>query len=472
MSKLNFKSLFNEQPDSRFPVYGTTDIRGHEIVAPSNAERAATIEFQLSSLPEIGLAFATLFGLYHTIDEYSKGNKKTAGFIGVLTTLPFIGSIRSLIPQIANFTAEDMALFASKLKTGAKLTSQETQLAKSIAANGNDIKQAVSKLGPKISPVVKEIQTYKLPYISRMGQQSYDELLQKYFMGTIDKNQLVSELRLGRNPSPGLAQFVTKYGVKFFDNEIKQIQDLSKSFKDMPNYSKTSIAVKTAAGVEKNITIQLIDKKVLNQWGGRWLDYLQSGGFAYADNNTVYIVMDNIEGATNAQFADLLYHEIGHIKDPSLTTSPKIANRWATTGMEGVRDLAKSRELADKGLAGTAEYNKFLQSGERKYMLFPAEITVENARILQRMSDNASELRSIYSRKDLLQGLDELISYAKNPTTAKFTKRASTILGYEDQMVSDYFNLLVKKPSAYKDLWTKIAQQADYLKTQINLAAR
>jgi hypothetical protein len=195
--------------------------------------------------------------------------------------------------------------------------------------------------------------------------------------------------------------------------------------------------------------------------------------FADTANDGIYIIKDNVSNLSGKQLEDVLVHEFAHIKDPSIVKSPKFINLYNTRAVKGIEDwanAAKLRELERSGVTGLSDKaSKLEKSGVEKYYLNPNEIIANNTMVIQNLATNTSYLKNIMTKDQIMKGLDGIIDFAKG-NNASWSDDATKLLGYNDPDIFSHFEKLIKKPSEYRKLWTKLAQQADYLKSQIKIA--
>lgn len=181
-------------------------------------------------------------------------------------------------------------------------------------------------------------------------------------------------------------------------------------------------------------------KEYAKKWGSNLAD-----SYGGALGNKVFIVIDNVKKLDPKDIDQLFYHEFTHIKDPSIVSS-KLEKLYKP-------DVPRySKEYFSKG-----------------YYFHPKELIANTSKILNGMSTNTQEVMKKIGKERSLKGLDDLILWTKG-VKKDMTEDMSKLLGYEQPFVIKHLNNLQKKPSEYKKLLTKIAQQADYLKSQVKLS--
>ena len=436
---------------------------------PSEYKRTLLTIFGIGTafIPVVGPFISAGIGLADAGMYYQEGDKKTAGVVAVFSMLPFVGSIVSKIPGVKELGTKGMALLASKLSKGQKLTQLESEIVNSINKFKQFINSELTKVSSKISPITKEIQSLKPAYIERFGRNEYDELLRDYISGTSDKNYFLQSLNSAKKASPNLASFVTRFGIKFSKNEIDQIR------KVIDNIGSDAIDIVKLETKNGPRTIKVI--KVDGDWVTKNRPNLtNSAGWAQSEDNLVFINRAETQYMNNKSIDDLLMHEFGHIKDPSIIKSPvyqKLYNTKASQGIESLKKVA-DYEKTDWGALGlskpVSDIDYLKKVGTKNYILNPNEIIANNTMTLQSFATQTERLSKVLPKKDILKGLDDIINHAKGNPNA-WSREAEKLLGYNYPYIRDHLETLVSKPSEYKKLWVKLAQQSEYLKSQIKL---
>ena len=436
---------------------------------PSEYKRTLLTIFGIGTafIPVVGPFISAGIGLADAGMYYQEGDKKTAGVVAVFSMLPFVGSIVSKIPGVKELGTKGMALLASKLSKGQKLTQLESEIVNSINKFKQFINSELTKVSSKISPITKEIQSLKPAYIERFGRNEYDELLRDYISGTSDKNYFLQSLNSAKKASPNLASFVTRFGIKFSKNEIDQIR------KVIDNIGSDAIDIVKLETKNGPRTIKVI--KVDGDWVTKNRPNLtNSAGWAQSEDNLVFINRAETQYMNNKSIDDLLMHEFGHIKDPSIIKSPvyqKLYNTKASQGIESLKKVA-DYEKTDWGALGLSkpvgDIAHLKKVGTKNYILNPNEIIANNTMTLQSFATQTERWSKVLPKKDILKGLDDIINHAKGNPNA-WSREAEMLLGYNYPYIRDHLETLVSKPSEYKKLWVKLAQQSEYLKSQIKL---
>ena len=115
----------------------------------------------------------------------------------------------------------------------------------------------------------------------------------------------------------------------------------------------------------------------------------------------------------------------------------------------------KARNLFNKGI--------------KQYYLNPNEIIANNAMVLQNFATNTKNLGNIMNKNQMISALDGVIKWSKG-NAVSWTDDVSKVLGYYDQTISNHFKYLSQNPVEYRKFISKLAQQAEYLKSQVKIA--
>ena len=436
--------LIEQIPDTRFTPRGLSDAEHRKILYGTPEEQQAVVflmEFGTALFPVVGPFLSGGIGILHAIDEWTKGNKKTAGFITVLSSKVW-------------------AAISSKLSKGQKLLPEELVLYKEVAKNSEKVQEVLKKTSEKLSPLIGEIKKLRPKYIERFGQESYDELLKDFITGTSDRNYFLQSLRSGQTAQPKLARFISKFGIKFAPNEVTNIQKVVKGVKEIGNFEKVTLNSEAGNRVIDVITVDL-------DWVVKNMPKMKNASMVASNKgNTIIVIKENIENLSERELENLLYHEFAHIKDPAMVKSPKLIEKYDLEAIPGMKDWAESMELRKLGLVKKAE--DLYDRGLRGYYFNPYEIKANNTKILQSFSNNTEMLMNVRNKDQILKSLDEIINFATKG--GKMGKDAFTLLSLYDNEIAAHFVLLKKRPSLWKEFRTNLAKQANYLKSQIKIA--
>jgi hypothetical protein len=364
----------------------------------------------------IGLADAALY--------YKEGDKKTAGLTAVFSMLPFI----SKIPGVKQLGTKGMALLGSKLAKGVKSFSQsELEILNSIKQNESLINQGLTEASTKLTPIVGSVKSLKPNFISKFGQQRYDELLEQFITGKLSKEGFLKNLNSASGNTSKMAKWTVQGGIKFAQSELKSITDLVPYIKngDLGWYNiKLNVN-----GVIKNVEV------VVGNFANKSWEGLAVG------RDKIYMNMSKLEKATEQEIRQILYHEATHIKDPSLVSS-KLNQSY--------------NNIADK-----------VQSGNlyQRYLYHPQEIIANNQMVLNNMTSELDGVVQKFGHNQVKTILDNLVGYTSGKNV--LSKEALDLLGKNGV---EHLNGLYKyNKKYYLEFLKKVAKQSEYLKSQLNL---
>ena len=432
---------------------------------PTTTKLAAKYPHEFLAVAGIATAFIPLVGPFITagigaLDAslyYKEGDKTSASISLLFSLLPFIGKI----PGVKETGSAVWKTIASKFSSGAKLTQLETELVQQVVSNSSSIQTLAKSASKKISPLVKEITELKPEYIKRYGQEAYEKLMRDFISGVSDQDYLLQTLKAGQKAAPELASFVTRFGIKFGPAEITQIEKITSQVFDNDTVKQVFLNTKTGPRTIKVYTVprSLVVQKLPASAGASM--------FADSAGNAVYIIKDNIENLSRKNITDILTHEFAHIKDPSIVKSPAYIKKYATEALEGMKNWALSDDLNKLGFKDKAQtlFNK----GIKQYYLNPNEIIANNSMVLQNFATNSKNLGNVMNKNELIRGLDGVINWSKG-SAVSWSDDVSRLLGYYDQTISNHFKYLSQNPVEYRKFLAKLAQQAEYLKSQVKIA--
>ena len=432
---------------------------------PTTTKLAAKYPHEFLAVAGIATAFIPLVGPFiaagiGALDAslyYKEGDKTSASISLLFSLLPFIGKI----PGVKETGSAVWKTIASKFSSGAKLTQLETELVQQVVSNSSSIQTLAKSASKKISPLVKEITELKPEYIKRYGQEAYEKLMRDFISGVSDQDYLLQTLKAGQKAAPELASFVTRFGIKFGPAEITQIEKITSQVFDNDTVKQVFLNTKTGPRTIKVYTVprSLVVQKLPASAGASM--------FADSAGNAVYIIKDNIENLSRKNITDILTHEFAHIKDPSIVKSPAYIKKYATEALEGMKNWALSDDLNKLGFKDKAQtlFNK----GIKQYYLNPNEIIANNSMVLQNFATNSKNLGNVMNKNELIRGLDGVINWSKG-SAVSWSDDVSRLLGYYDQTISNHFKYLSQNPVEYRKFLAKLAQQAEYLKSQVKIA--
>lgn len=415
-------------------------------------------------IPVVGPLISAGIGLADAALYYKEGDNQSASITAVFSILPFVGKVISKIPGVKQLGTNGMAALSSKISKGLKLTPIETQVANEIANNSKLIQTELTSVSKQLSPLTKQINSLKPSYVARFGQDNYENLLREFLSGAADREYFIQALESAKKASPNLANFVTKFGIKFGKNEISQIQKVASELMDVN--TGTNVILNTKDG-PRTVKVFLVSKNSVQKIFPANIGAAEANMFADAAGGNIFMVKDNIEKLGTKQITDILTHEFAHIKDPSMVASPKYMKKYATEAVQGMKDWVEAQQLKDLGAHEWSNY-KF-DNAIKKYYLNPNEIIANNSMVLQSFATNTKNLGNVMNKNQILKGLDDVINFTKG-NTSDLSKDAFKLLGYYDNNISVHFQRMATNPTEYRKFLSKIAQQADYLKSQVKIA--
>ena len=408
-------------------------------------------------IPVAGPFISAGIGLLDAGLYYKQGDKSSAGISAVLSLLPFVGKI----PGVKETSSAVWKAIASKMSSGAVLTKVESELVKQVASNAGSIQTLVSSASKKLSPLVKQITELKPAYIERFGQEAYEKLMREFISGGSDQVYFLQSLQSGQKAIPRLANFVTKFGIKFGADEVSQIQKIATNVLDNDTVKQVVLNSKTGPRTINVFTVprDLVAKQLP----------ASASSQMFADNagNAVYIIKDNVKNLSLKNIEDLLTHEFAHIKDPSVVKSPAYIKKYATEALQGLKNWSRANRMYSLGFQDKAL--KYFNKGIKQYYLNPNEIIANNTMVLQNFATNTKNLGNIMNKNQLISALDGVIKWSKG-NAVSWTDDVSKVLGYYDQTISNHFKYLSQNPVEYRKFISKLAQQAEYLKSQVKIA--
>jgi hypothetical protein len=465
---------WNDPKHPEWKKYAPTDYEKRELKKAETVlnnldpHTIATI-FQIGTafIPVVGPFISAGIGLADAGLYYKEGDKNAAGLTAAFSMLPFAGKVVSKIPGVAKLGNKGMAALASKLSKGVKLVQEELIISEKLAKNATLIQDELNAFAQKLTPLNENIKKLKPNYVARYGQQSYDNALQDFLSGKTDKKLFLNTLNSGQKAAPQAANFVTKFGIKFSKNEIAQIKKIVTNINDD--------AIDIVKLETKNGPRVIRVRKVDGDWVAKNRpNNTNSAGWAQSEDNLVVINRGHTQYMHNKSIEDLLMHEFGHIKDPSIVKSPVYQKLYRDDATQGIDALRKASDWETKdwdalGLTKPIDdIADFRKLGQQKYKLNPNEIIANNTMTIQSLATQTKVWSEILPKKEILKGLDDIISYAKGNSNA-WSREAERLLGYDFPYISDHLETLATKPAEYKKLWVKLAQQAEYLKSQVKI---
>jgi hypothetical protein len=394
-----------------------------KIVKMPTHELNAILGLATAFIPVIGPFISAGIGALDALQYYQEGDNKSAAIATGFSLLPFIGPVVSKIPGVKQLGAKGMAALASKVGKTSKFTQTEAQVLKSINANKSLVTNELKATSSILNSLKGSVSQFKPSYVQRFGKSAYDDLLKKLVSKKITKEQFIGTLKKGKVASPKLSNFATKFGVKFSQEELQSIKAMTNGIKT----GKTTqiVSINTKNGV-KQVKINVFDP---NMYAKTRPELKNIDAFAKGDG---IFVNKNIVG--KADLDELIGHELAHIKDPSMVSS-KLNKTYNTSSV-------------------------------KNYNLHPYEINAVTSAALQTLTNTTKSWMKYLPKEQLMGYLDDILRYTKGEKV--FDANSLKMIGKDglDQLILYYKN----DKKTYRNVLTKIAKQANYLKSQVNIA--
>ena len=190
---------------------------------------------------------------------------------------------------------------------------------------------------------------------------------------------------------------------------------------------------------------------------------------AFVRGNKMYFVPQNIKNFQVDDMISLITHEIGHIKDPAMTRSPKLRTSYNV----GLEKAAEANKAMANLVKGTPEYDVQVRKFAKNYKLHPYELVANNAMALNNLTTQTVRMMKTEPKGVVLQGLQEIIDFFTKKKTNLSNIGKKMLMGpkVQESMLSLHYDTLAKyNKRKYYELAEKMAKQAEYLKSQVKMA--
>lgn len=397
-------------------------------------------------IPLVGPLLSTGISLFDASLYYKEGDKNSAALVAGLSMIPFLGGVVTKIPGVKELGVKGMASLGKKLAEGAKtLSGLELKIANAINSNKELIIRELKLATSRLPQVQKYINAYKQSFISKFGQEAYDESLRRLFNGTYTKQQFIDRLKSATSSLGQYARLGALKGVKFSQGEIKALDDLVAQTKKSKKFT-TSVNL---GGKQ----IQVHFDEFANNFRGEANEF----------TNQIWMNMKNLKSPE--EIKAVLYHEATHIKDAAMK-SPKLSEKYAKI----MREKQKAKELFDNSFtlekAQMEElYKKYSQMYE-KYRTHPWEITANNQMLINNVSSQVQKLATKKTPQNIISKLDKLLKSLKENQKIAWDEYLD-ILGMDGLSHLTYLKL--SKPQEYNNLMKKLYQQITLTKKELGL---
>jgi len=458
-------NLMPFQPDN--PAY-TGKAGGASEITPDDLQRGAQnakkdrqengeLHMLINSLMIPGGVFAdALIGLFMGAMEYSKGNKKTAAAVGLLSLLPYYSKIKAAIPDITKLGKDGINTLATKIGGVNKipLTPVENEVVKGLALHKQELQQLVSRVDDALSTTTK----YKDQYVRTHGVAKFQELFKKLVNGQFNKQQYVNELLTGLKDTYKSVKLGTVAGIKFLPQEEQAIVNASKLIQNgkVGDVFKLKLNIN---GVESEV------KLILHEY--------PPSAFDMAAKNTKDIIlvnMNNIRNFTYEKIVNTLSHEAAHIKDISISKSTKMMNEYQNILDKIVKAenmfndaMAKFGEGSDQVFQARKMYSKYFTKYKYHYM----EMVANNAKVMQSLSRKLPDVISQYGVPETQKMLQSMRYGLRKGIPDNINFYMDKFIGAENAKYMKEIRVFDK--NLYKDLMKKLSKQLDYMEEQLKL---
>jgi len=404
-------------------------------------------------IPAVGPFISAGIGLADSAIYYNEGDTKAAGITAAFSMIPFIGEI----PGVKQLGAKAMAALGSKIAKGVKIFSPaEATALNAIKQNEVLVKQGLESASSKLTPIVNSVESLKPNFISKFGQQKYNELLQQFISNKITKDGFLNNLKSASGNTYKLARMAVQGGIKFAESELNQISQLVPIIKQgEQRFLKLDLIVN---GTTKEVDV------IVKSFPGETF-----AGEAVG-RNKIYMNLDALAGKSEEEIRQVLNHEATHIKDPSLV-SPKLNNSYEAIQNAKQTELSNYKSAYAKASETGQGIDNAINAGEKykdlyqQYLYHPQEIVANNQMILNNMTSEINGLVQKVGAKGAKQELDNLIGYASGRNS--LSKESLELLGNKGSQHLKGLYQYNKK--YYQEFLKKIAKQSEYLKSQLNL---
>lgn len=410
-------------------------------------------------IPVIGPFISASIGLADAALYYKEGDKNSAGLTAAFSMLPFIGTVVSRIPGVKQLGSKGMAALSAKLSSKAKLSKTEIDLVEKIKSQEKLIRNELKNASEIVTELQKTITQYKQTYITKFGQQKYDDLLNSLLSKKLTKEQFTAMLKSSSANTNKLADWSVKSGIKFLEKEMKALSSIV-------SYVRKG----TPTNLQMTLNVQGVPRKILIK-----LDHFPNKSFKgrAINNNKIEINLSVLKNKTDEEIKQVLFHEAGHIKDPSVVskvyqkTYKEIQDKRNELGRV-FDDLFDQYKKTGEGLDDVKKASQKFKEMFDKYKFHPQEILANNQMVLNNMTDYIKDLISQKGAKETEKILNNFLEYLSGKKDLNV--QINNLLG--EMGVEHLLSLGAYNKKYYQNFLTKIAKQTEYLKSQLNLLSK
>jgi hypothetical protein len=424
------------------PKYGPPKDFGKSMPGGDVHTMNAVLEMVTAFIPVVGPFISAGIGLLDAKLYFDEGDKLGGYLALAFSLIPIVGIEVAKIPAVRRLGKRGMVSLAEKLKSKKPLNATETLAVNEIEQNSKLITEKLTEASKRLSGVASEVKTMRGPYIEKFGLDKYDEVLNQYITGKIDKTTFLNTLKGGTVAWGPWVEFAVKFGVKFKPFETAQIERLVKYIKSP---EPLRINLDTFAG--NGINYKIVKKWLKDLSPSELEDYKRALMSADPENLQITVYLDNVQDLSDNVLENALVHEIGHLKDPSLLRSPKY-----------IQSFNKLFDIKN-------EYERYIA-----YVNHPWERIANTAMALNLFTKNVENAQKTMSKQQILNALDNIIQFTGG-NTIDFSYDASMLLYGKNpsNFVVDFYQQMVKNPE-WPKIMEKVRKQAVDMKSKIKIA--
>lgn len=421
------------------PKYGPPKDFGKSMPGGDVHTMNAVLEMVTAFIPVVGPFISAGIGLLDAKLYFDEGDKLGGYLALAFSLIPIVGIEVAKIPAVRRLGKRGMVSLAEKFKSKKPLNATETLAVNEIEQNSKLITEKLTEASKKLSGVASEVKTLRGPYIEKFGLDNYDEVLNQFITGKMDKTTFINTLKGGKVAWGPWVEFTAKYGVKFSQHEINQMNNLARQIKSP---DPLTIYLDTPAGKNIKHTIEKV-------WTGDLRPDVASKlkntkMMASANDRRITIIVNNVDDLPEEQIKYMLVHEVGHLKDAATIKSPKLKSSYEDV------------------VFGKGTYQQFYNH--------PFERVANTALALQFFTDNVRKAQAFLSRQRILSALDNIIQYTGGNIKELSDDALKLLHGNNPKSgAAEFYQEMMKNPE-WPKIMAKVRNQAIDLKSKIKVA--
>ena len=421
------------------PKYGPPKDFGKSMPGGDVHTMNAVLEMVTSFIPVVGPFISAGIGLLDAKLYFDEGDKLGGYLALAFSLIPIVGIEVAKIPAVRRLGKRGMVSLAEKFKSKKPLNATETLAVNEIEQNSKLITEKLTEASKKLSGVASEVKTLRGPYIEKFGLDNYDEVLNQFITGKMDKTTFINTLKGGKVAWGPWVEFTAKYGVKFSQHEINQMNNLARQIKSP---DPLTIYLDTPAGKNIKHTIEKV-------WTGDLRPDVASKlkktkMMASANDRRITIIVNNVDDLPEEQIKYMLVHEVGHLKDAATIKSPKLKSSYEDV------------------VFGKGTYQQFYNH--------PFERVANTALALQFFTDNVRKAQAALSRQRILKALDDIIQYTGGNMKELSDDASKLLYGNNPKSGAvEFYQEMLKNPE-WPKIMEKVRNQAIDLKSKIKIS--